>query len=174
MKTTKKISLAAILAALAFIILLIGCVLETVTFSVPAIASLVVIVAVVELGYTYAVLLYASVSVLAFLLLPVKDPLLYFAGFFGYYPILKSVVEKIKIKPLSYVSKGVIFSAAYALVAFIGIKFFAPEADLIKAVLIAYPIFTVVFYIFDFALTKLISYYCRSLRKRLKIDDLLK
>ena len=102
MKTAKKISLAAILAALAFIILLIGCVLETVTFSVAAIASLTIIVAVAELGYTYAVLLYASVSVLAFLLLPVKDPLLYFAGFFGYYPILKSVIEKIKIKPLSF------------------------------------------------------------------------
>ena len=173
MKLTKKISLSAILIALAFLILLLGNILETVTFSVAAIASICVIVALSELGYQYAFMVYMATSVIAFLLLPVKDPVLYFAGFFGYYPIVKSVVERIPSK-ITYLLKGAIFACAYSLIAIIGIKFLLPEADLIKYILIAFPILVIVFYVFDYALTKLINYYKNSIRKRLGIDKFLK
>lgn len=170
---TKKISFSAILIALAFLILLLGNVAETVTFSVAAIASLCVIMALSELGYKYAIMVYAATSIIAFLLLPVKDPLLYFAGFFGYYPIVKKLVERINSK-IVYVLKGAIFSCAYSIVAIIGIKVLIPEADVIKYVLIGFPILLIVFYVFDHALSKLIKYYENSLRKRIGIDKLLK
>ena len=174
MKLTKKISFAAILSALSFLILLVGCVIDTVTLTAAAIASLCIVVAVIELGYTYSLLVYFSVSILAFLLLPVKDPLLYFAGFFGYYPIVKNLAEKAN-KVLSYVIKGVAFSVAFVAIYFVGIKFFAPEVTIKPTIVfVAYLVLLIVFYLFDYALNKLTVSYINRLRKRMRIDDLLK
>ncbi len=174
MKISKKISLAAILSALSVVILLLGSVLETVTLSAAAIASLCIAVAVIELGKSYAFITYACTATLAFLLLPNKDPMLYFSCFFGYYPIIKKLTEYLN-KPLGYLLKGLTFTAAYAFVAFIGIKFIAPQAlELLKYIFIVYPVVLLVFYAFDYALTKLLRYYEINLRKRLGIDKFLK
>ncbi len=173
MNSTKKIALTAILSALAVVFLLLGSFLETVTLSAAAIASLLTVVAVCELGYSYAFSVWAIASILGLLLLPIKDPVLYFACFFGYYPIVKSLAEKIKSK-LSYLIKLGVFTAAYILTAFVGIKLFAPEADVIKYLLIGFPLLLIIFLVFDFALTRLIIYYQKSLRKRLGIDKFLK
>ncbi len=169
MKISKKISLAAILCALAVVFLLLGSIVETVTLSASAIAAICISVAITELGYGYSFIIYAAVTFLAFLLLPIKDSVLYFACFFGYYPILKAQTER--LKPwVAYVVKGLVLTAAYALTAFIGIKFLIPEANVFKYVLILYPAVLLVFYAYDYALTKLMRYYANSLRKRLGID----
>ena len=174
MRITKKISFAAILAALSFILMLIGCTVETVTFSVAAIASLCTVVAIIELGYGYAFMLYLAVSVLSFLLLPIKDPLIYFAGFFGYYPIVKALSEKLG-KALSYVIKGLVFSAAFFGILYFCLKIIAPGVTLTPIIIIgAYLVLIAVFYVFDVALTKLINSYNLKLRARLGIDKLLK
>jgi hypothetical protein len=172
MKISKKISVSAMLVAIACVLMAVGNFIETLTFSVAAIASLCVVIAVCELGYKYAVLSYLCISVISFFL-PIKDPALYFVGFFGYYPILKSIIERIKSK-IKWFLKGVVFTASYAITAFIGIKFLFEQADIIKLTLIAFPIFLAVFFIYDFALTRLITYYCRQLRSRLGVDKLLK
>ncbi len=175
MKSSKKITLAAILSAMSIILLLIGSLIETMTFSAAAIASLCVIVAVCELGYYYAASVWMIASTLGILLLPIKDPVLYFACFFGYYPIVKSIFEKIKSK-ISYLLKAIVFTVSYVLVALIALLLLVPNAEfnLIIVVSIAYPILLVIFFIFDFALTKLIRYYYFSLRKRLGIDNFLR
>ncbi len=173
MKLSKKISLSAMLASLGFIILLLGGFLETITLSAAAIASLCIAVSVYELGKSYSFVIYACITTLAFLLLPNKDPMLYFACFFGYYPIVKKLTEC--LKPwLSYLLKGLTLTAAYAFTAFIGIKLFAPEAELLKWIFILYPAVLIVFYAFDFSLTKLMKYYEDRLRKQLGIDKFLK
>lgn len=172
MKISKKVSLAAMLSALSVIMLLMGSFLETVTLSVAAIAAVCVSVAVIELGYGYSFLVYAATALIALLPLPSKEPLLYFLCFFGYYPIIKSLIEKLKTV-FAYLLKGAALTAAYALTAFIGIKLFAPETDLIKYVFILFPIILAVFYAYDYALSKLMKYYVSSLRKRLGIDKFL-
>ena len=174
MNLTKKISFTAILAALTFILLMVGSVFETVTLSVAAIASLCVIVAVAELGYGYAFALYLIISLLGFLLLPIKDPLLYFTGFFGYYPIVKHLAEKVRL-PFNYVIKVISFSCSYALILVLGIKLFAPQIEINALIItLAFIVLLAVFFVYDYALNKLTRYYNLSLRKRLGIDKLLK
>ena len=174
MSVTKKVSFSAILAAVSFIILLMGCVLETVTFSVAAIASLCIVVAVIELGYLYSAMIYAAVSLISFFLLPVKDPLLYYTAFFGFYPIIKALTERLN-KAMAYIIKGAVFTASFFAVLFLGIKLIAPEVKLeTYLVIIGYAVLLAVFYAFDYALTKLILSYNSRIRKRLGIDKLLK
>ena len=170
---SKKISLGAILCALSVAILLIGSFMETVTFSCAAISAICVSVAVIELGFGYSFIIYAASTVLSFLLLPVKDPVLYFACFFGYYPMLKTLCEKLR-RALEYALKGVCFSFSYALISFIGIKLLVSQTNLIKYVLLFFPVALAVFFAYDYALSKLVLYYKQTLRKRIGVDKFLR
>ena len=174
MKQSKKVSFSAILAALAVIVMLIGSVVETVTLATAGIASLCIMIAVLELGKTYAFMIYAAASVLALLLLPVKDPAIFFALSFGYYPILKLLIEKIKNKIVAYALKGCVFTAAFSALFLIAIKFLVPNANLTKYAIVWYLFGLLIFFAFDYAFSKLIRSYFFSLRKRLGIDKLLK
>lgn len=172
MKPSKKISFAAILSTLSFIVMLIGCFAQTVTLSAAAVASLFVAIALKELGIKYSLTVYATSSALAFILLPSKEPLLYFLCFFGYYPVIKILVERFK-PVINYLLKWLSLTLSYALIALIFVKIIAPEAQLLKYVFILYPAVLAVFLLFDRALSKLIKYYAFTLRKKLKIDKYL-
>lgn len=172
MKASKKISFAAILSALSFIVMLIGCFAQTVTLSAAALASLFVAIALKELGVKYSLTVYATSSVLALILLPSKEPFLYFLCFFGYYPVIKDLTER--FKPITaYLLKLLSLTVSYALIIFIFVKIIAPKTQLLKYALILYPIVLAVFFLFDRAFSKLIKYYVFSLRKKLKIDKYL-
>ena len=178
MKTSKKLAFSSILTALCFILMLIGSFFGSLDLTSAALASFCIIIAVAEMGYGNAALIYAAASVLAFLLLPSKSPALLFAAFLGYYPIVKSLSEKLS-GLYSYLIKFVSFAAAFWVIYFIVIKFATVDPELqrlfIPALLIpAFLIAALVFLIYDFALTRIISLYCRSLRSRLGINKLFK
>lgn len=174
MKLSKKLSVSAILAALAVIILLIGSFVETVTLATAAIASVCVMVAVIELGASYSIMIYLVSSVLGIVLLPIKDPAIFYVLSFGYYPIVKYFVEKIRVKAIPYVIKGAVFTAAFSALFYIAVKFLVPEAGLTKYLIFIYPAALLVFFVFDYSFSRLSYSYVTKLRKRLGINKLLK
>jgi len=93
-KNTKKIALSAILSATGVILLFFGSLVEVLDLSSAAAAGFVVVVAVIELGKSYPVMIYFAVSVLSFLTLPNKFPALFFIFFGGLYPIFKYYFER--------------------------------------------------------------------------------
>ena len=157
------------LAALGVVLLYIGSVIEVLDISIAVIVSLFCVFAVIEYGKSSPWLVFAVTSVLSAVLLPNKTPALMYALFFGYYPILKEKYEKKRIVT-EWILKEITFNIA--LVAFFfAIKYFALMSVTIPIPIyvIAVVVLEVVFVIYDFALTKLISYYLVSLRKRLRI-----
>ncbi len=172
MKASKKIAFASILTAVAVILMLIGSFFGSLDLTAAALASFCVIMAVAELGYKSAVGVYAVSSVLALLLLPSKAPALFFLAFLGYYPIVKSLSEMLSTA-FSYTVKYLSFSAAYALLAVVAVKFF-PEAEMDRYVFVGYFVCAAVLFVYDIALTRIIGFYCSSLRKRLGIDKLFR
>ena len=168
MKASKKIAFSSILAAISVILMLIGSFFGSLDLTAAAIASFCVILAVIEMGYKSAALIYAASSVLALILpLPSKSPAVLFAVFLGFYPIVKSVAERTH-GILSYAIKVASFTASYVVLAVLVITFM-PEAEIRKYILIAYIPVMAVFLVYDFALTRFISVYCSSLRIRLGI-----
>lgn len=174
MKLSKKISFSALIAAAAVIIMLLGSLIETVTLATAAVASVCVMIIAVELGYTYAISVYLVASVLSFLLLPVKDPAIFFTLSFGYYPIIKLLIEKLPSKPVAYVLKGLVFTAAFTVLFIIAVKILVPQVGLTKYLIFIYPCALAVFFVFDHAFSRLIFSYKGYLRKRLGIDKFLK
>ena len=57
------------------------------TYTMPALAGMVLIVVVIENGYSTAWMVYAAVGFLSLFICPDKEAAMLFVGFFGYYPI---------------------------------------------------------------------------------------
>ena len=174
MRGTKKLTLSAMLVALGVIFLGIGALLEVLDISMAVIASLCVIIAIIEYGKGTPWMVYAAISVLSFLLIPNKLPSIFFTLFFGFYPILKEKLEK--RKPIvRWIFKELIFNVClaaimliYFLLFFQGLSLNVP-ISLPWIIAIAVVLCEGIFILYDIALTRMITFYVIHLRKRLKL-----
>lgn len=170
----KRIVVSGVLVALSVIILYLGCAIEVLDLTMSAIVSLMVMVIVIEMGYGYAWLTYLATAILSTLLLPQKTPAIFYACFMGFYPIIKSYIERIGSGLLRWVVKLVIGNAALGLMFFLISLFMPEEFDGKALVIITYVLGIVAFIMYDVALSKLITVYFIKLRDRLKIYKLLR
>lgn len=172
MKNSIKISFSAIMTAVCCVIMTIGSFFGNIDLTAAAIASLCVVLTVIEIGYKHAILVYVASSVLGALIIPVKTPVLFFTLFLGFYPILKSFTERLK-KPQAIILKLSSYFISVTAIILLYLAFFAPETTFPKHYYILIAIFgALVFVVYDYALTKLISVYIFNIRKRIKADKL--
>ncbi len=92
---TKKLAFAAILSALGAVMLLIGVLIPTLDMTACALASLVVMIALIELGLSYGIMTYAVTAVVGFLIGGIGQIAIYYLFLFGVYPIVKILSEKL-------------------------------------------------------------------------------
>ena len=107
-KTTVKLTACGIFAALSTAIML-SSYFPFLTYAIPAIAGVILMVPTRECGIKYGFLSYVVTSFLAFLTAETEAKVL-FIGFFGLYPILKLLFERIKNRVLSIVLKFISFN----------------------------------------------------------------
>ena len=114
MKNTGKITISAIFSALAVVIMLTSY-FPYLTYAIPAVAGLCIMVVLIETDYKWALLSYIVSSVLIFLFGEMESKLM-FIFLFGYYPIVKALVEKTKKPLFEWPIKLVVFNSAILLV----------------------------------------------------------
>ena len=112
-KSTFRIAVCAIIAALGVVLMMITSIVPVGTYALPCFAGILVIAVVIEYGVKWSIGVFAVISVLSVFLAGDKEAVLYFIAFFGYYPIIKNVFEsKIKNKFLLFFLKLAVFNAA--------------------------------------------------------------
>ena len=144
------------------------------TYTMPALAGMVLIVVVIENGYSTAWMVYAAVGFLSLFICPDKEAAMLFVGFFGYYPILKGKLEKIKKRSLEYLSKFSIFNLAMILNYLVIIYLFGIQ-DILEdvgplgkfSVVLLLLMGNVVFFVYDIALSRIITASRMVLRKKI-------
>ena len=94
MSRTKKLTLSALIAALSVLCLAGSALLPRVTLSLAALAGIFPAVTVIACGWGWAAGGSAAAALLALLLLPDKTAGVWFACFFGHYPIWKAAIER--------------------------------------------------------------------------------
>lgn len=164
---TKYLTVSAMLVALGVILLGLGSLINTLDLTVAALASILCVWAVIEMGKTYAWMIWLVTSFLAILLLPQKAPGCFYL-FIGLYPILKERLERFP-RAVEWVLKIVIFHAMIAL-CWLVLRIFVPEEAALEfgwLLLATYALALVAFLLYDYALTKLISFYLQKLQKRI-------
>jgi hypothetical protein len=166
-----KIALGGLLTALGVVLMFLTGLIPIGTYALPAIAGVLLIVAVIEIGAKWAWMIYAAVAVLSLLFAADKEAALLFVLFFGYYPVLKSFLERISNKVLSWISKFAVFNVAVVACFFLAVNFLQLPEDSFTVFGIYLPwVFLIlgnaVFLIYDIALSGLVATYVEKLHHR--------
>ncbi len=165
MKKSKKLAISAVFAAVSVVLMLMTGIIPVLTYAIPAIAGLILTIIVIEIDKKWAVAVYFTVSVLSLILVPDKEAVAMYIAFFGYYPIIKSVFESKLPIVFEYIIKFSLFNVAmvgsYCLLIFV----LMPELkdELLDADKWFLPILlaagNVFFFLYDYAMTKMITVY---------------
>lgn len=169
-KNTKRLTVSAMVSALSVTILYLGSFIEVLDLTMAVTASIFSAVMVIEYGKGTPWSVFGVTSLLSLILLGQKLPALMYALFFGYYPIIKEYVERIRSKLISWTVKLLIFTFATALLLLLT-RLFVPTAE-VPAGTFMTTLFVILsalmLILYDIALTRIISYYILKLRQRFK------
>ena len=166
-----RIAFCGITAALALVILLMT-VIPITEISLAALAGIVGIPVVIEFGRKYGLAIFATVSVLSLILIPTLEGKALYIAFFGYYPVLKSALETHRLPRIAEWSvKLVVFNVAVVAVYLLMLYVFGLPADTFTIGGVSLPwlfllLGNVVFFIYDWCLTGLISKYMTAWQPR--------
>lgn len=163
---TFKISLGGICLALTLVFMALASFVPGIELTLFLISSLFTAVMVIETGAGAAAVFYVAAVLLGFFIVPGKIGLIPYVFCFGYYPILKWFIEKIKSRPVQLGVKTVFFAALLSA----GLLFFKklltasvnlPDYPVVILILGG----TAMMILYDYILTYLIGYYIRRFRK---------
>lgn len=178
MSNASKTAFGGIMVALGVVIML-PTALEIFVYALPLFAGLIIVLCVVELGKKWAFSVYAATSVIGFIVVPNKEAVLMYIAFFGYYPILKAILESKVPKYLEIILKFLVFNVSVCLatalmIKFLGVPFeqfmgFEQSSALSKFALpIMLILGNVTFVVYDFFVSNFVSVYTLKWRKRIK------
>ena len=171
MKNTKKIALCGMIASLCVVIMLTSH-FPYLTYAVPAISGLLMIVPVIECGITWGIATYITSSALIFFIGEAEAMLLYIL-FLGYYPILKSLIERINKLALEWVLKLVCFNVAAIAFHYLSTNLFGVPIEEFGlfgkyGLLMFLLLCNVVFIVYDIGVSRMASRYMFSLHDKVK------
>ncbi len=172
-KRTGKIAFCSMMTALSLVVLL-ATVVPITEISLAALAGIIGMPVVVEVGRKYGLLTYATVSILALLLVPTVEGKALYIAFFGYYPVLKAALENRHLHPAAeWGGKLAVFNAATIIAYAVMLRFFSLPADSFTIGGVSLPwVFLLlgngIFVLYDRCLTGLLTRYLRSWQPRVR------
>jgi len=170
-KSTKRLTICAVITTLGVIVLSLGSILEVLDLSAAALAGILVTIVVIEVGGIWPWLVWAATGLLS-LLLPLKTAAIFYLIFAGYYPILKEKIEMLGSRLLQWVIKLLMMNTALTLVILVTKYILVLPDETLDWTWLIYPLANTAFVLFDIALTRLITVYLFKWRKKLGIKGL--
>ena len=178
MSQASKTAIGGMTVALS-VILLIPTALDIFVYALPAIAGFLTLFCVIELGKSWAFGVYFATALLSVLLVPNKEAAVMYTAFFGYYAIVKALLENSRIpRVVEYLLKFLVFNVSVILAYLVLIHVFGMPLDDVLGIdgdvwwsKYALPVMlvlgNVVFLAFDFALTRMAMVYLKVLQPKL-------
>lgn len=165
MRESYKTTICGVTASLALVLLLLTYMNPFLTYTCPPFAGALLILIMIEVNNNWAFGTYSAISLLSLFLLSDKEAAVMFVGFFGYYPMLRTIMEqKIKIKSFRYILQLLLYNAAMMLSVLVCMFVFGVNYDDFGefgkySFLIIIMLMNVIFILYDFLLDKLIRAY---------------
>lgn len=172
-KKTFKIAYCAVVAAISTAMMMLTSFIPVGTYAIPIFAGALFVSVVVEYNCKWALGIYVVVSILSALLAGDKEAVVFFIALFGYYPILKNILErKIKNMILQWALKLAVFNAA-AVAAFFFAGFvlgITAEEYTVFGVYVPYLFLilgNIIFLFYDKALSVIVVFYVRAISPKI-------
>lgn len=171
MKNTKKITLCGMMAALSVVVMLTSH-FPYLTYAIPALAGLFIMVSLIECGVVWSVGTYIASAVIIAIVGELEASILYIM-LLGYYPIVKSLIERINKQLVEWIIKIFGFNIVaigfyYVSSGLFNIPFdsfgnFGKYSSLVFLLLC-----NIVFVVYDIGISRVASYYMIKLHDRVK------
>lgn len=170
-KISYKVSLGGIVAALCLTMMFLTAVFPPLNMTLPLFAGMLISVVAIEVSPSWALVTYIVVAILSFFITPDKEAAIFFSVLFGYYPVLKDAVDKMKAKLISFIIKLAVFDAAMILIYYITVYVFGTVdifeefgflGDVMIPVLLI--VMNLIFVLYDYCLTVTMQAYIKWFR----------
>lgn len=171
MKNSKVIAYSGVATALSVVMLFLGSIFWVLGYTMPLVASLVMIILLDSISQKSALLTFISTSIISFILLNDKECVFLYILFFGYYPLIRDKINDIKPKFLSYLLKFITFNAAMVLTQVLCVYVFGiPFDDMLGkwGIVLFVLCLNLVFVVFDKLYTLLLKLYRIKLKKKVE------
>ena len=162
---SKRMATCALLCALGVVVSLLGSLADLLDLCTPFFAALLLVPIVIEYGRRYAWSVWMATAILCLVLLPNKSPAIVYLAF-GYYPILKAILERLR-PALTLIFKLILFVAVDLAIVFFSNALVGVSKDMppyFNAVLCAGGL--LVLWLVDLCLSRLITIYIFKYRPR--------
>lgn len=172
-KKSLNLSLSSLIAALCTAIMMSTGLITIGTYALPAIAGIFCVPIVIEINKKWAVATYVVTSLLSIIIAADKEAVIIFILFFGYYPILKATIEKIKNRWLVLFFKLFIFNISIIFYYVLTMNLLGLPDDAFALFGVSVPLFflamgNVTFLLYDYAVSKFIQIYIFKLQPKVK------
>lgn len=173
MKKSVKAAFCGIATALCIVLMFAGSLFYVFSYAVPMLLGLITLMINKTFGKVYALYLYFSVAVLSLLFVPEKETVMMYVLFFGFYPVARLSIDKIKLKTVKIILKIVLFNFAVTAIELIcvyvfGIPFFE-DGVFSKSMLIFFTAaMNLSFLMYEFLLKSFTVLYERKIEERIK------
>ena len=159
------------MAALACVFMLISY-FPYLTYAIPAISGLFIMIVLIEIDFKWALVAYFSSVVIVFLTAEPESKLLY-VFLFGYYPILKGLIEKIKKPFTEWVLKIAVFNTSVLIVYFVFAGMFGISLDGFDdfgkySAAVTLAVGNAAFVLYDIAISKMAVVYISLVQPKLR------
>lgn len=173
MKKSTKIAVCGMCTALSVVLMFVGGLLYVFTYVVPMLMGIVMAMINKTFGRSSALTIYFATTVLSLLLVSEKECVLMYALFFGYYPVIRPYLDKIKSKVGRVVVKFLIFNVAVALVEILsvyvfGIPFFDGETASYWLVIVFAVAMNIIFLMYEYVLKNFLKIYEVKIEPKVK------
>lgn len=170
MKNTAKITFSAVCAALSSVFMLTGY-FPYLTYAIPAVAGLFIMIVCIEVGIKYSVGAYVTSAALVLITAEPETKILYVC-LFGFYPIVKALVERINKMPIEWLIKLIVFNACILIyyklsVSILGISFEDLGAIGEYGIYIFWAAANIVFVLYDIAVSRMSMFYIARLHPKI-------
>lgn len=169
-----KVALGGIISSLCMLSMFAVVVMPFLYLTMPMIAGALITIIAVEVNKSWAFLTYAAVGLLSIFVIPNKEASLIFILLFGYYPIVKEMIEKLKSRLLRTAIKFVIFNIVavadyYATLYILGISDMTEDFAMFGklGIYIFWALCNVIFFVYDYALKGCVEVYIKILKPKI-------
>ena len=165
-RSASRVAVGGVFAALSLLLLYGATLMPSGRIGMVAVAGLVPAAAVISGGLGTGFLCYGATALLGLLLLPDKGCALLYALFFGLYPMVKYLIERLRKLPLELILKLAWFNLILIVFLFgFSALLFPLLPQIMRTPLPLFGIGNVVFLIYDYGFSKLITCYALRIRK---------
>lgn len=178
MRQSAKTAIGGMTAALSVVLMLLTAI-PFFTYAIPAFAGALVLLIIIEINKKWAFGVYVAVSVISYFVAFDKEAAVMYAAFFGYYPIVKALLESKLPRVAEYIVKFALFNgatvSAYAfMIKFMGLSLtelteFPSFPTLTKYGLpILLVMGNIMFAVYDLCLTRFVAMYIYKWQARFR------